>query len=416
MRRLLIIISVLVVLLGIGGFVYWKYFSGGPALVVTPPATSATLPAAGQAPAGAGQSSLSITESAAALQVVKVSDRLTKIAVGPIVPGVALVPVVSSVASGSSTLAASSTSVGAGTDTAVEFVERASGNIFSYLLGAGTLTRTSNKTVPGILRADWLPSGRVAFATYLSDDLSTANTYALAADGSRGFFLPQGLSDLAVSSTSVLMLASGATGSVATLAKPDGSGQKAVWSSPLSMLRIAFGGNGSYFAFTKPSQSILGDLFLVSAAGRFTRVAGPLPGLVALPDHKGDRVLISSANAGVMQLSILDVSTRALTALPVATIADKCAWSADDSAIYCGIPVEPSTSYNYPDDWYQGAVHFSDRIWKIDVAGRFAQLAFDPSSVASMGSLDAESLTLDSTGSTLVFINKNGGSLWSYAL
>ena len=94
-----------------------------------------------------------------------------------------------------------------------------------------------------------------------------------------------------------------------------------------------------------------------------------------------------------MQSELVDTATGETLPLPVATIADKCVWTADDSAIYCGIPVNPSAGLNYPDDWYQGAVSFSDRIWRIQVSGRYAQLVLDfPAEAKS--SLDAVALAL----------------------
>lgn len=399
MRRALIIGAIVIVLLGAGGYVYWRYFSSGPGLVVTEPST---LPSAGTAQGTPGAGGADVSTSPTAPGATKVTSRLTRVAAGPIVPGVAAV-----------TAAAANASSTA--DVEVRFIERQSGNIYSYLVRRGELTRTSNKTLPGIEAASWLPSGQTAFVRYLGDDLSTVNTYGLAPDGSGGFFLPQDLADLVVSSERVLALASGATGSVASLMRTDGAGSATVFTSPLSALRVGFAGPGGYVAFTKPSQSIGGYLFLVSSGGVFRRVAGPLPGLVALPNHAGTVTLVSSAAGGVMRMMLVDSATGRETPLPLSTIADKCAWSADDTAIYCGVPVSPSTEYSYPDDWYQGAVHFSDRLWKIDVKGRFAQFVLDPSTT-SMGALDAHALALDPQATVLVFVNKNDGSLWSYQL
>ena len=116
-----------------------------------------------------------------------------------------------------------------------------------------------------------------------------------------------------------------------------------------------------------------------------------------------------------MQLELVDTTTSESIALPVATIADKCVWATDDSAIYCGVPTTSPAGAVYPDDWYQGAVHFSDRIWKIQVAGRYAQLVLDfPKEAKDV--LDAWALALDPSETTLVFVNKNDGSLWSYSL
>ena len=124
---------------------------------------------------------------------------------------------------------------------------------------------------------------------------------------------------------------------------------------------------------------------------------------------------------GAMQLKLVNTATNEIVPLPVTTIADKCVWTTDDSAIYCGIPVSPPSDSLYPDDWYQGTVQFSDRIWKIDVAGRFAQLVLDfsketSSATQTINSFDATALAIDPLTTELVFINKNDGSLWSYQL
>ena len=392
MRRILIILAAIVVLLGAGGYVYWRYFADTPGLVVTEPTTlptSPTTPGGGAAGADAGTAT-------------KVTSRLTKIAAGPVVPGVAVVTIPAANASSTA-------------DVDVRFIERQSGNIYSYLMNAGTLTRTSNKPWPGIQWAAWLPSGQTAIVRYLGDDVATISTYGLAVDGSGGFFLPQNLADVAVSSTSLLTLASGATGSVASLSGVDGVYKATAFASPLSALRVGFAGSRGYLAFTKPSQSLMGTLFRVSAGGIFSRIAGPLPGLIALGNHTGTVALVSTSAGGVMRMVLVDTSTGATTPLPLSTLADKCVWTADDAAIYCGVPIAPSLAYSYPADWYQGAVALSDRIWKIDVKGRFAQFVFDPQA-SSVGELDAQALALDPRATVLVFVNKNDGSLWSYQL
>jgi hypothetical protein len=298
----------------------------------------------------------------------------------------------------------------------VNYIERQSGNVYSYNAGTGTITRTSNKTIPGIQSAVWLPDASFAFARYLSgDDFSTINTYSLPSSGTGGFFLVQNLADIAVSSTSVLTLASGVNGSVASLAHTDGTHTSEIFTTPLSALRFSFAGKNQYLAYTKPSATLSGDAFLVNSAGHFSRVAGPLYGLTALASHTGTWVLVSYTLDTAMQMELVNTTTGDIVQLPVATITDKCVWAADDSAIYCGIPVGPPSDYSYPDDWYQGAVHFSDRIWKIDVAGRFAQLVLDFSN-ETKDSLDAQALAVDPMNTELVFINKNDGSLWSYSL
>ena len=413
MRRTFIIVAAVIVLVGIGVVAYFYFFAKSPSIVVAP---GATLPVAGQNPVSAttgdtGNTTVPATGASAGLPA-----RLVKISVGPVVPGVAVVNI-KAVNASSSPL---STSLGTG-DVAISYIERQSGNIFHYLTRVGTITRTSNRTAPGIEEATWLPDASIAYVRYLSgSDFSTINTYALLDGGSNGFFLPQNLSGVATASTSVLTLASGVNGSAASLMRTDGTHSATVFTTPLSSLRVSFAGGAQYLAFTKPSATLAGNAFIVDKAGNFSRIAGPLNGLVALSSHSGKWVLVSYVRNNEMHLELVSVATGETIPLPVSTIADKCAWTTDDASIYCGIPVSPPTNYAYPDDWYQGAVFFNDRIWKIDVAGRFAQLALDFSKETG-GSpdrpgLDAIALALDPAGTTLVFVNKNDGALWSYQL
>ena len=151
------------------------------------------------------------------------------------------------------------------------------------------------------------------------------------------------------------------------------------------------------------------------SSGRFSRVAGPLKGLAALASPSGAWVLVSATLDGEMQMELVNTATGEELPLPIATIADKCAWAADDSAIYCGVPLDPPVEATYPDDWYQGALRFSDRIWKIQVASRYAQLVLDFNKETEE-ELDAEALVLDPLLSALVFVNRNDDSLWAYRL
>src|SRR6185437_2441097 len=246
-------------------------------------------------------------------------------------------------------------------------------------IDSGNLTRISNKTIPGIQEASWLPSGALAFVRYLSGaSNNTINTYALPATGTAaGYFLEQNIAGLAVSSTSVLVLASGGNGSVGTLERTEGSQPKQLFTTPLSSLRVAFAGKNQYVAFTKPSSTLAGYAYLINSTGNFERLVGPLTGLVALPSPSGKWLLYSYVSGGLLKLSLVNIATRVVTSLPVGTIADKCAWTLQEDAVFCGVPIDPATTFAYPDDWYQGAVNFSDRLWKINVTERFAELVLD---------------------------------------
>lgn len=399
MRRTLIIIAIVIVLLGLGVVAYFFFFANSTGVEVTPPGGN-SLPVAGQSISSATPVPTGLPGTP-----VPVSARLVKISAGPVVPGEAVIDIKAMNASSSP-------------DVGVTYIERQSGNVFSYLVGAATLTRTSNKTLPGIETASWLPDASIAFVRYLSGaDFSTINTYALpSSSSSAGFFLPQDLSGIAIGSTNILTLASGVNGSSASLRHTDGSPLSTAFTIPLSAVRVSFAGKNKYLAFTKPSMTLPGSAFLIDTTGRFSRIAGPLSGLVALASPLGKWVLVSYVQNNTMAMEIINTATGESIALPIATIADKCVWTNDDSTIYCGVPMNPPEGLQYPDDWYQGAVPFNDRIWKIQVAGRYAQMVLDFPTETKNDSLDAEALAIDPANSVLVFVNKNDGSLWSYKL
>ncbi|MFH1178197.1 MAG: hypothetical protein V1711_00515 [bacterium] len=400
MRRILLIVAIVIVLLGIGAFVYFYFFANSASITVAPTGNT-ELPIVEQGIEITGTTIPMVTDTP-----TLVTARLVKISAGPIVAGEVVVNVPAENASSSP-------------EVAVHYIERQSGNVFTYSTNTKTITRTSNKTILGIQSAKWLPDASFAFVRYLSGaDFSTVNTYALPSTSeskSNGFFLPQNLSDIAVSSTSIIALSSGVNGSAASLERIDGTHITELFTTPLSSLRVSFAGKNQYLAFTKPSALIPGSAFIVDSSKNFSRIAGPLNGLVALTSPSGKLVLISYTQNNTMQMQLVNVSTREVVPLPVATIADKCVWASDDAVIYCGIPIDPPSDTLYPDYWYQGAVQFSDRIWKIDVSGRFAQLVLDFSNEIK-APLDAEELAIDPLNTELVFINKNDGSLWAYAL
>lgn len=301
-------------------------------------------------------------------------------------------------------------------DVEVRFIDRASGNVYAYVARERTLTRISNRTLPGVQEASWVADGSRAYVRFLTSSAGTeyVDTYALNANGEGGYLLEQNLSQANVAGTSTLVtLFSGATGSVATISRADGSVSSTLFSSLISSL-IVRPTNGALFAHNKASAYIDGYGFQVNRTnGSFTRILGPLRGLTLLPSLQGTSLVYSYVEGGVYRLRLLDIASRTSTALPVATLAEKCVWAANGLSIYCAVPT--SMQGVLPDFWYQGAVAFNDRIWKIDIAERVATLVVDPGEVAGI-SIDAVALSVDPNEDFLVFSDKGSGALYVYDL
>lgn len=410
MKRILIILAAIVVIIGLGIAAYFLFFSGS-APKLTGSDTPNPFSDIGSASAVPNQTVSNPTGSAG----TEVAPHLVKITDGPVAIGVSVFDTSipgAPVASGSAT----STAVASSTaDVSVRYIERASGNVYNYLVHARTLTRLSNRTLPGIQEASWLTDGSLAYVRFLYKDGATEHlkTYALPANGIGGFFLEDDLADaFAVGSSGVFSQLASTDGTTGTLAHSDGTSVHTFFTSLLSQLTVTQGG-GAFFATTKPSSGLQGYGFSISPSGSLTRILGPAAGLTLLPSPSGKSVLYSYVQGKTAHLGVMDVATRTQTPLPLATFTEKCVWGTDNLTAYCAVPT--TLSGNLPDDWYQGAVSFTDRIWKIDMVGRVATLVVDPSTVAKV-QIDAIGLALDAKNDALIFTDKTTNSLWSYDL
>lgn len=399
MKRVLILVASLIVLVGIGILVYFLFFAPkAPVLTVGGNPFDGTG-------SGAATPGSEVTGSNAGTVI---GPNFIKITDGPVAEGVAAVDVMIPVASGDTT----STTTVTEPDVDIRYIDRASGNIYSFVAHARTLTRLSNKTLPGIQEASWVPNGSLAYARFLTREAGSAEqiaTYALPENGEGGYFLEQGLDEARVASSSLFTLLTSTNGSVGTIAKYDGSGARTLFTSLISSL-IVYPAGGTFFAHTKASSQTDGYGFQITGAGSFARVLGPLRGLTLLPSPDGKSLLYSYIASGAAHLAVINLTNHTATALPLATLTEKCVWG-DLATVYCGVPT--NVSGTLPDDWYQGAVSFSDRIWRIDMTARVATLVVDPTQVAKTP-IDAISLTVDPKSDVLVFMDKKTGSLWMY--
>lgn len=417
MNRGLRILIIVLILIALGAGAYFLFFasSSSPGLEVGTGSpfgdlggtngTTDTGPGAGENVVGGDATGTGAgAETALPTQV---TSRLARITIGPVAPGFAV-------------LATTTKATGTTTpEIEVRYVEQGSGNIFSYLVRAHALTRLSNRTIPGIQEVSWLSDGSIAYLRFLSVSDSgqeAIETYALPLTKKDPYFLPRDLDSLAVRGlTSIFGLTTTTSGSSGTTMKTDGSGTKTVFSSALSSLVGRFAGASSLLVQTKASARASGYAFMVPlATGVFDRILGPLAGLATLPSPSGKKILYSYATSGGFALALFDVASRTATALPVATLADKCAWGLDDSDAYCAVPISPSVG-TYPDDWYQGAAPFTDRLWRINVDSRVAEFVVNLKTESGID-FDADAITVSPKDDGLIFRNRLDGSLWAYDL
>jgi hypothetical protein len=407
MKRVLIIVAAVIVLIGIGLGIYFLFFAPKAAHLIT---SSNPFDNTASGNVANGTSNSNGGTNAGTI----VAPNFVKITDGPVSEGFVATDVM--IPDPAAVVSSTSSSTPKIPDVDIHYIDRASGNIYSYLAHTRTLTRRSNKTLPGIQEASWLSNGSIAYVRFLTKDTTTGDehisTYALPENGEGGYFLESDLAEArTASSTGLFTLLTSTNGSVGTIAKYDGTNPRTLFTSLITSL-VVYPAGGGYFAHTKASSETDGYGFQITSAGSFNRILGPLNGLTLLPSPSGRSILYSYVDSGTVHLAVLSIANHTATALPLPTLTEKCVWG-DEVTVYCGVPT--NMTGNLPDDWYQGAVPFSDRIWRIDMTARVATLVVDPTQVAKTA-LDAVDLTVDPHEDVLVFTDKKTGSLWMYDL
>lgn len=406
-RRLLVIIASIIVVLGIFIAIYLLFFSSQPTLTPTNPSDlfgsstdrpdSPVLTPDGRPVQGAG---------------TVVAPRLIRISDAPVARGAAALHIPTTTATSTEGTTAQEE------DTEIRFIERQSGNVYAFRLHDRVLTRISNQTIPGIQEAVWTSDGSRAFMRYLTRTAAGTDqidTYAFHVTGEEaGYFLAPQLSQvLLLANNRVLSILPGVAGSVGSVSQINGGEPGTFFSSPLSRLTVSVSGAG-LIAHTRASSALDGYAFSVSGiSGEFTRLIGPARGLTSLANPEGTFAVFSYLSQGRVVLQARNLETRETIALPLATLTEKCAWAPGGLSLYCAVPT--TMTGNLPDDWYQGAVSFTDRIWHINLETRLAELVVDPMQVGEVA-IDAVGLTIDSERDVLVFMNKKDATLWAYDL
>ncbi|MBP7006570.1 MAG: hypothetical protein KBB16_00695, partial [Candidatus Pacebacteria bacterium] len=164
---------------------------------------------------------------------------------------------------------------------------------------------------------------------------------------------------------------------------------------------------------TKPSSGIPGYMYFLDSTKKVTsRVLSDIKGLTTLTSPTGKFVLYGN---DVLEMSIVNVTSKNITNVPIKGLPEKCVWGKNDLAIYCLAPGYVSNG-KYPDIWYRGEISFSDQIWKFDSISGATEIILDPLTVEGGEDIDGIRLMLDTNENYLFFMNKKDSYLWEFKL
>ena len=338
--------------------------------------------------------------------------------------------------------------IGSGKNLRLRYVERASGYVLEANPETGQIIRLTNTLMPKIYEALLSENGHV-FERSLdtAGNISTfAGTISTSTDESGtssstkalvGLSLPKNILSVSANplSGALLYVTRDSAGSVAASAEWNGEKQKVLFASTLVSWRPSILEDGRTFLVQAAADGVPGYGYELKSTGALNLLLGPIPGLVVRIRSSStttpeNALLWSQSSRGELRLfSRVGEDTTAMQ-IPVRTIADKCAWVPDpvrgatkgvnasgseasngarkDLVAYCGVP-QGSTGQNFIDNWYRGATHSSDALWRIDASAGTAELIYTPSSNTPV---DIENIAVDRGGNYITFMNAADKSLW----
>ncbi|MEK7148221.1 MAG: hypothetical protein AAB758_02890 [Patescibacteria group bacterium] len=316
-----------------------------------------------------------------------------------------------------------------GSDTAIRYVDRATGHISETIVYASSTTnmvekvRITNKTLPKIYEAYFRPdSTEVLLRSLLKDSDSVENLtltltppkasstnelYAVSATSLRG-----DVDSIVSGAGNALFYVLRDTGAVVS-STFTGSNTKTLFTSPFKNWRLATLGGG-VMVYPKASANTPGAVYSLSN-GTLTKLAGPLNGITAVGNSDGKKIAYSYTEGRETRLFIKDVAKNTSFEILPTTLAEKCVWSTKDTAsVFCAVPVNGVGS-GEPDGWYQGKTHFSDYIWQFNANSEISQLIAEPKVEFGID-LDIYKPKVSPNENLLVFINKRDMTLWAVRL
>lgn len=301
----------------------------------------------------------------------------------------------------------------------IRYFEKATGYIYDIDYQTAKSVRISNTTIPGIFRVYWSQDGKKAIIRYSGKNTASIEdvdrNFSLSindATTTQGIFFSSKLKGVAVSPKENRIFYfipfddsySGVTASF------EDKNQKQILTTPFGDFIAAWPSEKIIALSTKPSFGIEGYLYKLNpTTGSFENIIADVPGLTYLWSPDSELILFnSSGNVGFNNF-IYNIKDNKTFSFGLSTLPEKCAWSKlKKGTIYCAVPLFLPAA-KYPDDWYQGIISFSDRVWRIDVISGATEII----SSETEAEFDFTNLFLDKNENYLFLQNKKDGTLWS---
>jgi hypothetical protein len=337
--------------------------------------------------------------------------RLRKIASGPV--------------SGYVVFDRKATTTATTTETAIRYVEKATGHVYETTDQTLNTTRLSNTTFPKAEEALFISNQSMVLRTYESSrdtvksylgslvrNTPTSTEYTL-----KGSYIPDNINQVVTFGGKLFTFYTSAGGSVGNIQNTAGGVETRIFTSPLAGWNIEWINAESIIFQTKPSQNELGYVFILNPITQsFKELLGGKAALMLRPNNDLTRALYTTVRQNSFQTVYRNLKTDLEVQLTSKLFPEKCAWSnSEKNMVFCGIDRGLNTNIQYPDSWYKGISHFNDSIVSIDTDSIKENTLSSP--FTEVGEqIDLINPSLSPKDDYLFFMNKNDGSLWSLDL
>ncbi len=313
------------------------------------------------------------------------------------------------------------------TKTVVRFIERTTGHVHDIYTDEATAVDVTNTTIPRLQEAYFANGGNNVIVRYLQSDNSTIETYNASVGTTKnqyglsdvtGFYLEKNIFEVAISplGDKIFYLYPFGDATIGVLDNLAGTNKKQILNSTFSEWLPQFASETEILLTTKASGYAPGYTYILSTTepNVLKKILGDINGLTAYSIKNGDFVLFSKIVNKGPALYKYNRESREESSLSALGLPSKCVWSQAKQATFCAEPSFIPTGV-YPDDWYQGKMFFTDKIWQINSEANVAYLISDLTSESGEG-IDATHLEISPDGNYLHFINKRDGMLWGLQL
>jgi len=373
-RKILIVLLVILALALAGFAVYYVYFRK------TPGETTTETPGAGKPPAQTG--------------VRAMDDKLKKIS-----SVIAVSPIAS--ADGQKILYAGK-----------------KGNLYETDFDGGNQKETNLVVLQNLIKTLWSPA-REEFATIYAN-----------ADGRKIFYnnaktkktspYDAGIKSLAFSKSEnkiAYYLSNDLQNTNAVfIADADGTNARAVFNTRVKDIRVEWVSSNQIAISTAPSGLVPNVLWVLNIdTQKLLPVMSQVYGFTMRWSPSGGRFLFSQTDAkgANLTLSSSNQTGTEVKNLGLATLPEKCAFSAkDENIVFCSAPAS-APDIVWPDDYYKQIYSASEQIWSINLSTGKKDMVYDfDETLAS----DAADLIVSPGADRLIFLNKKDGAIYSLKL